>query len=218
MGPLASVADLEARLGRDLATEQQLARASALLADASAAVRSYTGQQFSRATSTVRVNPPVRGAILLPQRPVNNVTAVTSAIGNIPQQFLWDGLNLYVGAFLAGVVVNASANYHYYEDGRRPPVIVTYDHGYDDVPQDVLAVVCQIAGRAMGRPLEDSGVQQEALGSYSYSTGVAAAAGGVGMLKDERAVLDIYRRQAGVTMATLPPPADMASWPNPGSY
>lgn len=208
MVALASVADLEARLGRDLDTDQQLARASALLDDASATVRAYTGQQFTRSTTTDRVTPPRKGPVLLPQQPVNDVTAVASVLG-VTQQFLFDGLNLYVGAYLAGVVVNLAAAYYdggrYYEGfARRQPIDVTYDHGYTVIPGEIVAVVCQIAGRAMGRPLEDSGVQQESIGGYAYTTGVAAAAGGVGMLRDERTVLDAYRRQAGVVFASAP--------------
>lgn len=203
MAGLASIGDMEARLGRELETDQQVARVEALLADASAAVRSYTGQQFTRATTTDRLTPPVRGPVVLPQRPVNDVTAVASVLG-VAQQFLWDGLNLYVGTYLAGVIINLAEAYYdggrYYGSNRRQPIDVTYDHGYSVIPGDVVAVVCQMAGRAFGRPLEDSGVQQESIGGYAYTTGVAAAAGGVGMLRDERAVLDAYRRQAGVIL------------------
>lgn len=202
MAALASVADLEARLGRDLTAGPQLARATALLDDASAAVRSYTAQQFTRSTTTERVTPPVRGPVVLPQQPVNDVTAVASALG-VAQMYLWDGLNLYVGDYLSGVVINLAAAYYdggRYYDGftRRQPIDVTYDHGFTAIPDEIVAVVCQIAGRAMGRPLEDSGVQQESIGGYAYTTGVAAAAGGLGMLNDERAVLDRFKRQVGM--------------------
>lgn len=201
MASLASVSDLLTRLGRDMDDTEQ-ARAQALLDDASAAVRGYTGQEITRTVETVRVTPPRRGPVRLPQRPVNDVTAVASVLG-VAQQFLWDGINLYVGDFVAGVVINLAEAYYdggrYYGHRRRQPIDVTVDHGFASIPGDIVAVVCQMAGRALGRSVEDSGVQQEALGGYSYTTGVAAAAGGLGMLNDERRVLDRYRMQAGMT-------------------
>ena len=60
-----------------------------------------------------------------------------------------------------------------------------------------MAVVCQIAARAFGRPADQTGVSSETIGQYSYQVGGAAAAGPVGMLADERAVLDRYRRVGG---------------------
>jgi hypothetical protein len=68
-----------------------------------------------------------------------------------------------------------------------------------DVPADIFAVICQIVGRALGRPADEAGITQESIGSYSYSVGAAAAAGAVGLLNDERAVLDRHRIVVGVT-------------------
>lgn len=70
------------------------------------------------------------------------------------------------------------------------------DNDEADPPDAVRAVVCQVAGRAYGTASEAAGIQQESLGSYSFSTGAAAAAGPLGLLTDERAVLDRYRRVA----------------------
>lgn len=62
-----------------------------------------------------------------------------------------------------------------------------------DVPGDVLGVVCQIVGRALGTTSAAGAIQQESLGSYSYSIGSAAAAGPMGLLLAERETLDRYR-------------------------
>lgn len=70
------------------------------------------------------------------------------------------------------------------------------DDNEADAPDAVRAVVCQVAGRAYGTASEAAGIQQESLGSYSFSTGAAAAAGPLGLLADERAVLDRYRHVA----------------------
>jgi hypothetical protein len=181
---LASVDDLSGRLGRAL-TAAESDRAELLLADASAAVRSYTGQHISQSETTSRLR--LRGGtVRLPQRPVIDVASVADT----------DGVDLDV-TWVAGdrlVVTNA------YLTGW---VDVTYTHGYEEIPSEIIAVVCQIAGRAFGRPADESGMQSETIGQYSYTVGVAAAAGGLGLLNDERAVLDRYARVGGTAWVGL---------------
>lgn len=186
--PLASVADLEARLGRTL-TGEEATRAAALLVDASAAARSYTGQQFIEDETTVRLKVS-RGKVRLPQAPATGVTTVEDTDEN-PVTFTW----------LMGQTVEVSTQvpdgwaFEPYSQGLQV-VDVTYSHGYETVPDDVIAVVCQIAGRALGATAESSGVQSETIRTYSYSLGGAAASGPVGMLAGERAILDRYRQPA----------------------
>ena len=69
---LATPDDLTRRMGITVESE----RALALLADASAAVISYTGQQFVRATTTVQVRVPSDWKVRLGQLPVHDVDAV----------------------------------------------------------------------------------------------------------------------------------------------
>jgi hypothetical protein len=193
--PLATLDDLEARLGRKLDAE----RAASLLVDASATVRAYAGQQFSAGTSTVRLKAH-RGKVRLPQRPVVAVTAVDDVDGNT-LSFTWDAGDSVIVAGSGGAL-NAF-EIEPFRTGRPVWVDVTYDHGFDAVPDDIVAVVCQVAGRAYGTPSTEAGTTQETLGSYSYSTGSAAGAGPLGLLPDERAVLDRYRLVGG--MATYGP-------------
>jgi hypothetical protein len=181
---LASADDLSGRLGRGL-TAAESDRAELLLADASAAVRSYTGQHISRneTTSRLRVK---GGTVRLPQRPVIDVSSVTDLDGD-PVGMTW----------LAGdrLVVLNTYGYEW--------VDVTYTYGYEEIPGEIVAVVCQIAGRAFGRPPDETGMQSETIGQYSYTVGAAAAAGGLGLLSDERAVLDRYRRVGGTAWVGL---------------
>lgn len=190
--PLATVGDLEGRLGRTFDVAET-ARATLLLQDASAAVRGYTGQQFTEATTTVRVKPR-KGLVRLPQRPVTAVTAVEDTNGNAV-------LHTWRGDDTVSVSGNTPDTWAW-EPWRNglTSVDVTYTHGYDEVPDDIIAVVCQIAGRAMGHAADTTGMQSETIGEYSYSVGAAAAAGGLGLLNDERAVLDRYRRPAGLIL------------------
>lgn len=194
MVALATVDDLEARTGLTLTQ----ARAEALLDDASARVRSYTGQQFTSDTTTDRLR--VRnGRVRLPQRPV---TAVTSVLDLNAVAVTYTRVNDIV-------VLDAGVPDTWAWEPRTTGLLyvdVTYEHGYEDdeIPDIIVAVVCQIAGRAYGSPSSDSGVQSESLGSYSYALGAAAGAGPLGLLADERAALDPFRRD--LSMALFAPP------------
>lgn len=186
MAALATVADLEARLARSL-TAEETTRADALLDGASARVRSYTGQTFTQATTTDRLR--VRsGAVRLPQRPVTDVTAVADMNTNDVTHTWHNGDVVYVTAD-----VPDSWAWEPRRNGLSW-VDVTYEHGYAAVPDDVIEVVCQMVLRAFGQPADGAGFTSESVGTYSYSVGAAAAAGAVGMLADERAALDVYRR------------------------
>lgn len=183
--PLAIVADLEGRLGRTF-TGEESARAALLLADASAAVRAYTGQLISAATSTARLL--LRDGKIRPsQRPIVTVVSVADMDAAVLDHVWYAGPTITVEAAVTdGIWVD-----------------LTYDHGFDPVPDDIVAVVCQVAGRAFGVPADQGGISQETIGNYSYSIsgtsrGATAAAGTVGFLNDERAVLDRYRQPLGM--------------------
>lgn len=188
MTALATLAQLQARLSTDISNTT---RAMFLLDDASAAVRAYTGQDFTQATTTERLKVK-RGKVRLPQRPVTAVSAVED-VNNNTILFEWT----------AGDRVKIQPNldrfsYVPWQEGIEW-VDVTYTHGYTTVPDDIVMVVCQIAGRAYGTSPDASAMGSEGIGSYSYSTGGAAASGAAGMLAPERAVLDRYRRHVSST-------------------
>lgn len=191
MTDLATVADLEAHLGRTM-SGQEATRAGAILADTSASVRGYTGQDFTQASTTdvVRVR---RGRALLPQRPVDAVDAVTDLDGHpVPSQWLGNDVIDLLGN---GILADGWA----IEPWSTPlgAVVVTYTHGYDEVPADIVGVTCSVTLRALGTDPLLGGRMQESIGGYFYSTGPTGAAGGFGLLNDERAVLDRYRRIVG---------------------
>lgn len=172
MDPLATVDDLAARLG----SMPPATRAGALLTDASAAVRAYTRQNISRETNTVRLTPSY-GAVRLPQWPIVAVTAAVNDLGA--------AVNVTWPTGGSAVMIRTDI-----------PLTVTYRSGYDPVPDDIIAIVCQVAGRALGLTADSSAIQSESLGAYSYSIQAAAAAGPLGLLADERRILNRYRRPA----------------------
>jgi hypothetical protein len=191
MGNLASSRDVEERLDRDLSPAEML-RIEKLLADVSATVRGYTGQQFEQVARTTRVR--VRnGVVVLTQRPVVSVATVAAVDGS-DVDFTWDGLDrvtLWPAAGIDWFERNYPAN-------GISVVDVTYTAGTATVPDEVRAVVVQMAARAFGRASDDSGLQSETIAGYSYAVGAAGAAGAAGMMNDERSVLDRYRRVGGV--------------------
>ncbi len=192
MTALATLDDLEVRLGTAPADED---RAAAVLDDVSATIRAYTGQEFTLVTDDeVRLR--VRGgSVRLPQRPVVDVTSVLSTEAT-ELVFQWDsGEVVHLAGFMQAAIYSFEVEPFRTSD---PWVDVTYSHGYETVPADVVSVACQMAGRAYGRTSDTSGVTQESIAGYSYSVGAAAAAGPMGMLADERRILDLYRRPVGL--------------------
>lgn len=172
MEPLATLADLVLRMSGTPDTD----RATAALVDASATVRAFTGQVFTRVVTTDIVV--VRaGTARLSQRPVNDVTDVT--VGGEPIGFVWQG-----GDRLSVDAV----------DGR---VAVTSDHGYDTMPDDIVTVTCNVAARALATPPEDAGLMSRSITNFSESYGAVGAAGPAGLFNDERAILQRYKRIGG---------------------
>ena len=187
MADLATVADLEARLGRSLDATETI-RAEALLAGASARVRAYTGQSFEQSTSTDRVQ--VRnGRAVLPQRPVSAVSAVADTDAN-DVDFDW-----YSGDTVA-LMLSDVFDREPYRHGLLW-VDVTYTHGYASIPADVVEVVCSMVLRAFGVQPDATGYSSESIDDYTYRVGTVAAAGVVGMLPQEKEALAPYRRMGG---------------------
>lgn len=192
MVALATADDVAVRIGRTFTVDEE-ARVTALLDDASAAVRAYTGQEFTLVADDVARIRARNGVVRLPQRPVVDVTATTDVDGN-SVEFDWDAGDTVSIAGLSPIVRFDVEPF----TTRTPWIDVTYSHGYATVPPDIVGVVCQIVGRAFGRPADATAVTQESIAGYSYSIGGAAAQGPFGLMSNEREVLDRYRRPLGV--------------------
>jgi hypothetical protein len=182
MPALATVSDLETRLGTPI---DDPAQAQAYLDDVSAAVRAYTGQLFTRLVTTDRLRAR-RGLIRLPQRPVNSVDAVTLDNG-LAVAFTWFAGDDRVCIIDWDSCCSGSSS-----------ALVTYDHGYDVFPGDVIAVVCNIALRALGTDPLMGSVQQRSISNYQEMFGPVGASGTTGLFRDEASVLDRYRRVGSV--------------------
>lgn len=189
MADLFELADVEARLGRAL-TATEVARVAALIADASASIRNYTRQEINEdtTTATLRVR---NGRIRLPQRPVTAVATVVNVNGD-PVIYQWDGSDSI--SSLSNVPDTWA-----WEPFRGGVLTldVTYTHGYNPIPDDIIAVGCSIVMRSLGREPVDAGIQSESIQGYSYTLGVIGAAGAVGLLDSEKDILESYRRVGG---------------------
>lgn len=191
---LITISDIEIRVGRTF-TSTEVGRIAALIQDASAAIRLYCGRPFAEETVTVR-RVPHNGTINLRRRDVTAVSAVTTTDA-VAVDHTWDGLHT--------ITISNPWRFDYeYPTGQTTTVVdVTYTYGSDVVPDAVKAVACQVVARAFGVPADQTGVQQEAIGGYSYTTGSAAAAGPVGLLPAEMRALDVYRSVGGTAQATV---------------
>lgn len=206
MVALADVTDLEARLGRPLTAEEQ-ARAGALLEDASAAVRTYTGQHFMRVDDETVVVRAQQGEIRLPQRPVIDVTEVVAiGAGGAPDVpvvgWQWDGLDV-VRAVADSPIINLPELWHEESDGSYPGTYrVTYSHGPAQVPRVVVAVVARMVLRTLTAPTVAGGVTGETIGPYTYRTDGSGVGTAVVMADEDRRMLADagYRRMSGLSM------------------
>lgn len=200
MANLATKADLVARLGRDVTCEED-ARLEALLADASALVRAYTGRDFEQTTDDVVILRGQGGTIRLPQRPVTKVSLV-QAIGaaGTPDitlvDWIFDGIDtIRVGE--GNYVINLPAIW-WDDDGYPGTYRVTYSHGYATPPPDVVMVVCSMVLRTITAPTMVGGLTSESIGPYSYRLESAGVGTAVSLGDMERKALARYRRTTGM--------------------
>lgn len=201
MAALATQADVEARLGRPL-TEDEAARADALLSDASELVRAHTGQQFDAVTGDAIVLRPVGVLLRLPQRPVTGVTSV-HAVARDGQAtveltgWVWDGRD----KVSLSCATPSGADAPSWWSGWGPDTYrVVYDHGYDPVPPIVVATVANMVLRTLLSPSMATGMVSERIGAYNYQLQQGSGSSGAAATltaADERALARYGPRRAG---------------------
>ena len=166
LAPLATAADLVAH-GIDASDATATA---AQLAAASAAIRDAANSAITRQVSTVEMWTSQSRKIDLPAQPVHAVTAVT-----LDGETLTDGTDY---------VVRAGALYRYGGLWQSPcaevpsELVVTFEHGLDEVPADIVKLTCDVAGAALQRIADgvvgsNIGREYESIDDYrvGYATG-----------------------------------------------
>jgi hypothetical protein len=195
---LATIADVEARLGRPL-TVAELPKAQAWLEDASALFVQRATQQFEVSESRVRLFPK-DGVVRLVQRPVIEVSSVKDLDG-VEIEFTFDG------------------HQSIYDLGSYSPVIVEYEHGSAEIPADVVAVVAGMVVRTLNiAPDAASGVTQQSVGPFSQSYATWAVGGQVMMSPADEKVANAYREKTFRSASTLGNGNYGVNYPNPTKF
>ena len=195
---LATITDVEARLGRTLTTAES-SKATAYLTDASALFIQRAVQKFEQGESVVRLFPK-DGVVRLVQRPVITVSEIKDLDGNIID-FTFDG------------------HQSIYDLGAYTPVTVTYEHGSATIPNDVVAVVAGMVARTLSiNPDAASGVQQQTVGPFSQSYAAWAVGGQVMMSPVEAKVADSYRGLTFKSTSTMGNGNYASNYPNQTSF
>jgi hypothetical protein len=201
--PLATTDDIVARLGRSL-TDSEALKVEANLRDSSIQVRKYCNRvALTRVTETITVYINDR-ELQLPGLPIHGVTSVVAkgdpATGLPDLPITWyrfDGIDkVFIDPELGWVInlpevwIECSFLYTTFD--------VTIDHGFDDVPDDVLMVVANAALGAMTAPNgAAAGLIGESIGPYAWHADKGGAGIGASLSKASLATLSDYRNKQG---------------------
>lgn len=153
---LASSADVQAILGREL-SEEEYARVDSILNKLSELFRKESGQLFTPGESTVRRK--VNGQeVFLPQRPVVDVSKVVDSRGRaVPFSLFGQWLSV---PHLAS----------------HELVVVTYRHGSNDVPSLVVETIADAARQVLQvSPEAVSGITQVSQAGSNYTASATYA-------------------------------------------
>ncbi len=201
---LAQVADVEARIGRAI-VDSERTQVTTMLRDASAVVRNYTRKTFTPVVGDVLVLRPTGNTVRLPQRPVNAVTSVTLIAPEgenntdnlrIPLPvWYFDGIDeLWIYGGPNNQIINLPEALWDLWQNRTPLVEVTYDHGYADIPDEVIAVVAGMVVRTQTTPGRGN-VSSESAGDYHYSVSFQVQLGPLALSDPERMLLNTYKNK-----------------------
>lgn len=136
----------------------------AWFARASVRVRRFLGQEITQSTSAAKLSG--SGPWLLPQRPVVSVASVVDA-DSVAVEYELDGQWLSATA--------------------EGPLTVTYTHGFDPVPDELIELVCAIATRLSQLPnAVVSGARTEQAGGEAVTWGVEAFNAGARLTQAEK--------------------------------
>lgn len=184
--PFVSRQDLTDYLGRDVTAD-----AGALIAvdSASQMCRTISEQSFTRGTTTDYFNGTGTDALLLPELPVNSVGTVSVSDSSAPPTWTTAGTADYAingdGILYATNTAGTALFGTCWPKGRHN-IAVTYDHGYDSVPEDVRMVALSIASRLL--------VQGPASFEVLGDAQVRYAAESTAVMPTEKLILRKYRR------------------------
>jgi len=197
MADFATVEDIEAFLQVEITTAPQVAAAERALAEATAAIRNYCHQYLERVEDEEITLDSTGGVrLFLPELPVLSVAEViedeTTLVAGDDYALGQHGILHRLGGYkwASGIQI----------------VTITYTHGYDPLPDDIIAVATRAASRGYQaglRAADDEavvGVQAKSLGDFNVQYGTESVVeGSMGasaarmLLMSEKDMLDLYR-------------------------
>jgi hypothetical protein len=185
VAPLAAPADLSVFVQDATYDLPTLTRA---LTQASSTIRAYTGQDLEfRAADVVIVTPKPGCVVYLPQLPVQAVSLVEILVPDYTT-----GIDTWT-AVSGGYRFNAHGAVYLTKTLPTWPtgwdtVRVTYDHGYQVIPDPIRDVCLELAARSLDNPYKDSTRRTDVLQTDMFSR----SAKDVTMRDTERATLSRY--------------------------
>lgn len=167
MTALATVEDVEAVIGRDIASDD-IPRVSRLLELCSGVVRRECGQTISHvAGDELTIAGTYEPELWLPQRPVTALTSVTiDGVTLPPSSYQWSRQGrLYRTSYDREILDWRTWGAWGSSDSA---VVVIYDHGYPaaDVPDDIVMIVAEMVVVRISNPEQ---IRSETVEDYSVS-------------------------------------------------
>lgn len=186
---LATIADLMDITGQTY-TDDEVWTLNTKLHSASREIQKFTGQKLERQTHIWKPKPVY--VLRIPQMPDPVITSVMDSSSNIIS-YEFDGVEtIYI--LNPGIAFDFNP---FVITSLSQRMVITYEAGYEVIPDDLKQICVQMAVRAFGADPLKSGMTQEAITNYSYQQGQAAAAGSIGMLPMEQSSLIKYKRVYG---------------------
>lgn len=204
--PLATQADVEARLGRGLNTVEQ-ARIDALLLDATAQIVRYCHRDFQSHTAE---NTLCRGRDSIIELPdmtttvVHSVTAIGGGMGlpDVPiPWYTFDGIKT-IRVDPGQGIINLPEIW-WTSDMYPQTFRVNRDFGDAEVPVDVVMVCANAALRVLTAPTTAAGVIGESIGPYSYRLERSGGGLAIALSEADLAALSDYRDSDTTIMLDL---------------
>jgi hypothetical protein len=207
MGSLPSLAspdDIVARLGRNL-NQVEMARADALLRDGSAIIRRYCREDFVFYPADTIIMVADRGEVVLPWRPIESIESVTaiSTAPGIPDitvpWAVFDGIDtISIPSPYQSGIINLPEIW-YETSWWMNSFKIVGAHGYEETPDDVVAVLCTAIISELSTPTMSATLASESIGAYSYSMRRTSGAGLSAALVDAgmKTTLADYRKSQG---------------------
>lgn len=179
---LASPDDIVDRLGRNL-NQVEAARIDGMLRDGSAILRRYCRNDFVYRTNDTITIIADAGILKLPCRPVYSIESVVwrsgyPAIQDFPiTWYVFDGIDqITIPEPRHSGVINLPYMWYqaaWYSDSFD----VTHTYGYQNVPGEVIAVLCTAIISELATPTMSATLASESIGAYSYAMRRTSGAG-----------------------------------------